>query len=49
MVGIEYRHGKAWIDEIPSAYKDIDQVMVDAEQLVDIVTSLRQIMNLKGQ
>jgi tRNA-splicing ligase RtcB (3'-phosphate/5'-hydroxy nucleic acid ligase) len=49
MVGIEYRHGKAWIDEIPQAYKDIDQVMVDAEPLVDVVTSLRQIMNVKGQ
>jgi hypothetical protein len=49
MVGIEYRHGKAWIDEIPQAYKDIDQVMVDAEPLVDVVTSLRQILNVKGQ
>ncbi|KZS81639.1 RNA-splicing ligase RtcB [Mycobacterium kansasii] len=49
MVGIEYRHGKEWIDEIPQAYKDIDRVMVDAEALVDIVTSLRQIMNVKGQ
>ena len=49
MVGIEYRHGKAWIDEIPQAYKDIDQLMVDAEPLVNVVTSLRQIMNVKGQ
>ncbi|OOK84249.1 hypothetical protein BZL29_0572 [Mycobacterium kansasii] len=49
MVGIEYRHGKEWIDEIPQAYKDIDRVMADAEPLVDIVTSLRQIMNVKGQ
>ncbi|OBI72311.1 RtcB family protein [Mycobacterium asiaticum] len=48
MVGIEYRHGKQWIDEIPQAYKDIDQVMADAEPLVEIVTSLRQIMNVKG-
>ena len=49
MVGIEYRHGKEWIDEIPQAYKDIDQVMIDAEPLVEVVTSLRQIMNVKGQ
>ncbi|CAM2816447.1 RNA-splicing ligase RtcB [Mycobacterium intermedium] len=48
MAGIEYRHGKEWIDEIPQAYKDIDQVMTDAEPLVEIVTSLRQIMNVKG-
>ncbi|MGV7829385.1 RtcB family protein [Mycobacterium kansasii] len=49
MVGIEYRHGKEWIDEIPQAYKDIDRVMADAGPLVDVVTSLRQIMNVKGQ
>lgn len=48
MLGIEYRHGREWIDEIPQAYKDIDQVMIDAASLVDVVTSLRQIMNVKG-
>ncbi|MDV6975299.1 RtcB family protein [Mycobacterium intracellulare] len=48
MVGIEYRHGAAWIDEIPAAYKDIDQVMADAEPLVDVVTTLRQLLNVKG-
>jgi tRNA-splicing ligase RtcB (3'-phosphate/5'-hydroxy nucleic acid ligase) len=48
MQGIEYRHGKEWIDEIPAAYKDISQVMRDAEPLVDIVTELRQILNVKG-
>lgn len=35
--------------EIPQAYKEIDQVMADADPLVEIVTSLRQIMNVKGQ
>lgn len=49
MTGIEYRHGKEWIDEIPQAYKDIDQVMADAEPLVEVVTSLRQVMSVKGQ
>jgi tRNA-splicing ligase RtcB (3'-phosphate/5'-hydroxy nucleic acid ligase) len=49
MTGIEYRHGAAWIDEIPSAYKDIDQVMADASELVDVVTTLRQVMNVKGE
>jgi tRNA-splicing ligase RtcB (3'-phosphate/5'-hydroxy nucleic acid ligase) len=48
MIGIEYRHGPEWIDEIPSAYKDIDVVMRDAEPLVEVVTTLRQIMNVKG-
>jgi tRNA-splicing ligase RtcB (3'-phosphate/5'-hydroxy nucleic acid ligase) len=49
MRGIEYRHGEAWIDEIPSAYKDIDVVMQDARELVSIDFELRQILNVKGE
>jgi tRNA-splicing ligase RtcB (3'-phosphate/5'-hydroxy nucleic acid ligase) len=49
MTGIEYRHGDAWIDEIPGAYKDIDQVMADASELVDVVATLRQVLNVKGE
>lgn len=48
MVGIEYRHGEAWVDEIPQAYKDIDVVMDDAAELVEVVAELRQVMNVKG-
>lgn len=48
MVGIEYRHSEAWVDEIPDAYKDIDQVMEDARDLVDVEHTLRQILNVKG-
>ena len=48
MVGIEYRHGADWIDEIPMAYKDIDVVMRDAEALVSVDHTLRQILNVKG-
>ncbi|MBV6360501.1 MULTISPECIES: RtcB family protein [Mycobacteroides] len=48
MKGIEYRHGEEWIDEIPSCYKPIDQVMKDAAPLVEVVTELRQVMNVKG-
>lgn len=48
MTGIEYRHGEEWVDEIPDAYKDIDQVMADAEDLVEIRHTLRQILNVKG-
>lgn len=48
MVGIEYRHGEEWVDEIPDAYKDIDQVMDDARDLVEIEHTLRQILNVKG-
>jgi tRNA-splicing ligase RtcB (3'-phosphate/5'-hydroxy nucleic acid ligase) len=48
MVGIEYRDTDAFIDEIPAAYKDIDQVMADATDLVEIRHTLRQIVNVKG-
>jgi tRNA-splicing ligase RtcB (3'-phosphate/5'-hydroxy nucleic acid ligase) len=48
MVGIEYRDTAAFIDEIPAAYKDIDQVMADAADLVEVRHTLRQIVNVKG-
>lgn len=48
MVGIEYRDTDAFIDEITAAYKDIDQVMADASDLVEIQYTLRQIVNVKG-
>jgi tRNA-splicing ligase RtcB (3'-phosphate/5'-hydroxy nucleic acid ligase) len=48
MAGIEYRDTDAFIDEIPAAYKDIDQVMADAVDLVEIRHTLRQIVNVKG-
>jgi tRNA-splicing ligase RtcB len=48
MVGIEYRDTDAFIDEIPQAYKDIDRVMADADGLVEIRHTLRQIVNVKG-
>ncbi len=48
--------GKVWLagraeallDEIPSAYKDIDQVMADQTDLVDVLHTLHQILNYKG-
>ena len=48
--------GKVWqadqagrlVDEIPSAYKDIDQVMADQADLVDVVHTLHQVLNYKG-
>ena len=48
MEGIEYRPGEEFIDEIPDAYKDIDQVMADSRDLVEIKHKLRQVMNVKG-
>jgi tRNA-splicing ligase RtcB len=48
MEGIEYRHGDAWVDEIPDAYKPIDVVVADSSDLVEVVTTLRQVVNVKG-
>ncbi|MCS4275199.1 tRNA-splicing ligase RtcB [Mycetocola sp. BIGb0189] len=48
MAGIEYRDTDAFIDEIPAAYKDIDVVMEDSKDLVKILHTLRQIINVKG-
>jgi tRNA-splicing ligase RtcB len=48
MAGIEHRSAKVLIDEIPSAYKDIDQVMECSRELVRIEHTLRQIVNVKG-
>ena len=48
MGDIEYRDTDAFIDEIPAAYKDVEQVMADADDLVDIRYRLRQIVNVKG-
>jgi tRNA-splicing ligase RtcB len=48
MTGIEWRKTDAFLDEIPGAYKDVDQVMADAVDLVEIRHTLRQIVNVKG-
>ena len=48
MAGIEYRDTPAFLDEIPAAYKPIDQVMADASELVSIRHTLRQLVNVKG-
>lgn len=39
---------KAVIDEIPAAYKDIDQVMQNQSDLVEIVHTLKQLVCVKG-
>ncbi|MGY1604278.1 RtcB family protein [Geodermatophilus sp. SYSU D00815] len=48
MAGIEWRHSDVFLDEIPAAYKSIDVVMADAEELVEIRHTLRQLVNVKG-
>lgn len=52
----EQMKGKVWlsdraaslVDEIPSAYKDIDQVMADQADLVEVLHTLHQVLNYKG-
>jgi tRNA-splicing ligase RtcB len=48
MKGIEYRDTDAFIDEIPQAYKPVEQVMADAADLVEVRHVLRQLVNVKG-
>lgn len=46
--GVLCRKDKGVIDEIPAAYKDIDQVMANQSDLVDIVHTLKQVLCVKG-
>jgi tRNA-splicing ligase RtcB (3'-phosphate/5'-hydroxy nucleic acid ligase) len=46
--GIECRKDKGVIDEIPSAYKDIDQVMQNQSDLIEVVHTLKQVICVKG-
>jgi tRNA-splicing ligase RtcB len=48
MHGIEFRHSHVLLDEIPGAYKDIDEVMENARSLVEIRHTLKQFLNVKG-
>lgn len=48
MGDVVYRRSEKLIDEIPSAYKDIDYVMAHSSDLVEIEHTLRQIVNVKG-
>lgn len=46
--GIECRKDKGIMDEIPQAYKDIDMVMANQNDLVEVVHTLKQVMCIKG-
>ncbi|QQS41670.1 MAG: RtcB family protein [Acidobacteriota bacterium] len=46
--GVECRKDKGVIDEIPGAYKDIDEVMRNQEDLVEVVAELKQVVCVKG-
>ncbi|QNQ89874.1 RtcB family protein [Corynebacterium poyangense] len=48
MSGIVYRPGEEFVDEIPDAYKDIDEVIAASAQLVKVRHTLHQVLNIKG-
>lgn len=46
--GVESRKDKAILDEIPGAYKDIDEVMANQSDLVEVLHTLKQVLCVKG-
>jgi tRNA-splicing ligase RtcB len=46
--GVECRKDGGVIDEIPGAYKDIDEVMANQSDLVEVVHTLKQVVCVKG-
>ena len=46
--GVICRKDKGVLDEIPGAYKDIDQVMANQADLVEVVHTLKQVLCVKG-
>lgn len=48
MGSVSFRHSKSLIDEIPMAYKDIDEVMENSRELVSVEHTLKQIVSIKG-
>jgi tRNA-splicing ligase RtcB len=46
--GVECRKDDGVVDEIPAAYKNIDEVMAAQADLVEVVHTLKQVMCIKG-
>lgn len=46
--GVQCKKDNSVLDEIPGAYKDIDQVMLNQSDLVEVVHTLKQIITIKG-
>jgi len=46
--GVECRKDGGVVDEIPGAYKDIDEVMANQTDLVEVVHTLKQVVCIKG-
>ena len=47
-MGVECRKDRGIVDEIPGAYKDIEEVMRAQSDLVEIVAELKQVICVKG-
>lgn len=47
--GVECRKYKGVIDEIPAAYKPIDEVMANQRDLVVVVATPKQVICVKGK
>jgi len=46
--GVICRKDKGVVDEIPGAYKDLDEVMANQTDLVEVVHTLKQVVCVKG-
>jgi tRNA-splicing ligase RtcB len=46
--GIECRKDEGVLDEIPGAYKPIDEVINQQTDLVEVVATLKQVVCVKG-
>ena len=46
--GVVCRKDKGVVDEIPGAYKDIDQVMANQQDLTEVLHTLKQVVCVKG-
>jgi tRNA-splicing ligase RtcB len=46
--GVECRKDHGVVDEIPAAYKDLDEVMAQQTDLVEVVAHLKQVVCVKG-
>ena len=46
--GVECRKDRGVVDEIPGAYKDIEEVMRAQDDLVEVVAELKQVICVKG-
>ncbi|WP_253776121.1 RtcB family protein [Goodfellowiella coeruleoviolacea] len=46
--GVECRKDSGVVDEIPAAYKDIDEVIANQTDLIEVVAKLKQVVCVKG-